>query len=204
MDYRNLTCGNIGVFMRVAQRECKDADEILERDIDLLAMLKDVHRTDIEALPLKQFSKLRKDLYLMLTNEPKGKYFTVFKCGGKRFRVAQLSSLQVKHEANVQLLRLTPENFYDKLPYIVAIFSEERKLWGKRMTYDERVKHFKDHLSADVGIGITLFFCQAYDKLSPIIATFLESQITKMEAMADEALQTMYSHAGDGQQKSMN
>ena len=50
------------------------------------------------------------------------------------------------------------------------------KLWFKKqLTFDERVKLFKDHLPADIAIGIALFFCAASKAIEPHVLTYLES-----------------------------
>jgi len=149
-------------------------------------------------LSFKDFNEYRKQLYALLSVEPSARYIPVFKVNGYKFTcLPNVNTIKVHHEQDVKMLRLNADNLYDKLPYIVAIFSEQRKqIFKKQLSFVDKCELFKKHLPADVAIGIALFFCAASKKLEPLIATYLEELTDKLEAEVNKALASM--NIGDG------
>ena len=189
MKYRNLTAGNIGEFMRLSQEQVLDID-LLDRDIKLLSMWHGKPTDYFDSMNFAEINEHRKELYKLLTEYPNSRYEPVFKVKGYKFVcLPNINTIKVKHERSLQILNLNDSNLYDLLPYIVAIFSDQKKQWFKKqLTFDERVKLFKDHLPADIAIGIALFFCAASKAIEPHVLTYLESLSDKLMQEAEAAI----------------
>jgi hypothetical protein len=198
MNYQKLKAGQLGDFFRIAAVQPKDEVEQLDKDVALLSMIHGKPDSYFTNLSFKDFNEYRKQLYALLSVEPSARYIPAFKVNGYKFTcLPNVNTIKVHHEQDVKMLRLNADNLYDKLPYIVAIFSEQRKqLFKKQLSFVDKCELFKKHLPADVAIGIALFFCAASKKLEPLIATYLEELTDKLEAEVNKALASM--NIGDG------
>lgn len=175
--------------MRLAQEQVTDVD-LLDRDIKLLSMWHGKPTDYFDNMNFVEINKHRDELYKLLAEYPNSRYEAVFKVNGYKFTcLPNVNTIKVKHQRSLEIIQLNDSNLYDLLPYVVAIFSDQkRQLFKKQLTFDQQVQLFKEHLPADVAIGIALFFCAASKALEPHVLTYLESLSERLNQEAEAVI----------------
>lgn len=171
------------------------ASDPIQRDVSILSLLTGKPESFIEEM------KLIPDLQNHLTamhaflNKPiKAALQKKIKIQGRTFYVgtnfnewteAQRRNLAIftgAHLEDYSMLKITEENYVAKSPELIAILTEEKTRFRKKLNYDEKVELFKQ-VPASVGMGLTLFFWAVSQDLLPLLASTLRNttdQLTQL------------------------
>lgn len=206
MKWSEVKTKNLPELFELAKIESNDLIELYDRDIRMLCLVTNKSEDYFNSLKSSAFPKYRIQLFKMIDSLNKCSYQPAFRIGGRLFTMwDSIKKITVAQDADIQRLHITEENYYSKIPYVVALFAEEKRglfFWRKKLSYSQKVELFKE-LSADISIGCSLFFCEVSKQLDRHIQNYLESQITIMNNQNREEIErniNRLSISGDGRQ----
>lgn len=207
MDWSNVKARQMPEIMALLDMDTTDAVDLLDRDINLISILTGQSLDAVSAMSGAEFAQIRTRAYELLSTEPKAAYNPRIKLGKHTFYFhPNVSDTSVNELAELHLLNVTKDNYWSKVPQIIAVFAQERKWfkrWRKSLTYSEKVELFKD-LPADTANGITLFFCRVSPILERAILNSLDNRIKENLNSLNQTLSELRSRNGDGTRSSTN
>jgi hypothetical protein len=138
----------------------------------------------------------------MIDNTPQSHYIASFKHQGRKYTmIPSANEATVDQLASIHQLHITPENYYNTLPYVVALFATEKRgwrFWRKKLNFTQKSESFKD-LRADIGIGLSLFFCKVLPLLEKNMKTSLERKIKdQLKVIQKEMKKVKKQYSADG------
>lgn len=207
MDWSNVKARQMPEIMALLDMDTTDAVDLLDRDINLISIITGLSLDAVNALSGAEFKDLRAKVYELLSTEPKAAYNPRIKIGGRAFYFhPDITDTSVTELSNLHLLKVTKDNYWSKVPHIIAVFAQERKWfkrWRKSLSHTEKAELFKD-LPADTANGITLFFCRVSPILERAILNSLDSRIKDNLNSLRKTLDHLRSKNGDGTRSSTN
>jgi hypothetical protein len=208
MNWNDVKVSQLPEIQKLIELNPSDAVDLMDRDIALLSIFTGKSEDWFNSLKANEFGEWRKRLYELISTQPSKDFTPLFNIGGRVF-VTEVSPKNVTAAqlADIHLLQINPKNYYSKVPYILAVFSEEKRglmFWRKKLTFTEKVELFKS-LPADTANSISLFFCKVLPTLEAAIRNSLESKITNNVHSLIQALQDhQRGSVGDGSKRSTN
>lgn len=172
----------------------KSSIDITEKDIEVVKVLTGLDDEGFDNLSIEQFNAIRKQMYEVLNGVgDKLSPVRVFKVGTRIFTVnLNIKELKASTLRDMQILGVTDSNYIEKMHYILGLFTTEKQpiwcKWRKDLTYEEKVALFQEKLKAEIGLCLSLFFCEVYRKLFPAIQTYLKANLSKMRTELDHSL----------------
>jgi hypothetical protein len=207
MDWSNVKARQMPEIMALLDMDTTDAVDLLDRDINLISILTGQSLDAVSAMSGAEFAQLRTRAYELLSTEPKAAYNPRIKLGKHTFYFhPNVSDTSVNELAELHLLNVTKDNYWSKVPHIIAVFAQERKWfkrWRKSLSHTEKAELFKD-LPADTANGITLFFCRVSPILERAILNSLDNRIKENLNSLNQTLSELRSRNGDGIKSSTN
>lgn len=206
MNWHNVKVSQLPEIQKLIQLAPTDAIELLDRDVALLSIITGKSEDWFNSLNPSEFGMWRKRLYDLISTEPKGEFSPVFKIAGRTFAtVVSVKMVTTAQLADIHLLQINEKNYYSKIPYILAVFSDEKRglrFWRKKLSFTEKVELFKS-LPADTANSISLFFCQVSPKLETAIKSYLASEIeNKVNKLTQTLKDQQRGKGGDGSKRS--
>lgn len=206
MKWSQVKVRHLPQIQKLIDYKSEDIVEIYDRDVALLSIITGKSEDYFGSLSPKKFGEYRKELYELISTQPTTEFNPVFTIGGRKFStVISAKQATMDQVADIHLLDITPKNYYEYLPYILATFAKEKRglrLWRKPLSFTAKVELFKD-LPADIANSISLFFCKVSKPLEKAILNSLENQIKDRVNNLTATLKQL-STDGDGLQLSTN
>ena len=188
---------NLETYAAVIELVKADTTDILQRDITLISLITGKSEDEIEAMKIDAFNSLRNELYSLLDTEVAANYNKVFKVAGRGYKVAiTATEISATDLMDISLLKITPDNLHLKLAEFMAVVAKPYGLMSKfrrKLTYQEKVEVFKKHLTADVAMGVTLFFWTASIELLPLMLDYSTKQMQEVTEMVKKMSQSQTS-----------
>lgn len=208
MRWNYVKVSQLPEIQRLIEFNTSDLVELLDRDIALLSIITGKTEDYFNSLNPVDFGKYRVELYELIATTPANEYRPNFKIGGRKFEtVVSAKMVTAAQLADLHLLKIDEKNYYSKIPYIMAVFSQEKrglKFWVKPLTFTRKVELFKD-LPADTANSISLFFCKVSPILETRIRNYLESEIeNKVNNLMKTLSDLRHGQGGDGSKQSTN
>ena len=178
---------NLETYAAVIELVKADTTDIFQRDITLISLITGKSESEIEAMKIDEFNTLRNELYSLLSTEVAANYNKVFKVAGRGYKVAiTATEISATDLMDISLLKITPENLHLKLAEFMAVVAKPYGIISKfqrKLTYQEKVEVFKKHMTADVAMGVTLFFWTASIELLPLMLAYSTKQMQEVTEM---------------------
>jgi hypothetical protein len=173
---------NLGTYQHVARliterAQIEDAADAVQHNIEILAALTQV---DAEALGnVISFPMLNQLLQKLafLNDLPKPKMIATFECHGKRFTV--LNTVQKISAGDFIDLLEFQKDIEGNMHSIMGIICREE---GVEYTTEGAMSNadlFKKHLTADIAIGVSLFFCNFFINCVEVTRAYLAATSPK-------------------------
>ena len=181
--------------------------DITEKDIEIVKVLTQLTDEQFDDMSIEQFNAVRKQMNDVLSGVgEKIKPVRIFKIGTRIFVVnLDIRSIKASVLRDMQILGVTEINYIEKMHYILGLFTEEKQpiwcKWRKPLTYDEKVDLFQEKMKAETGLALSLFFCEVYRRLFPVIQTYLKRSIEMMNQELSQSLEEVLKaqhSTGDG------
>ena len=188
---------NLETYAAVIELVRADTTDIFQRDITLLSLITGKSEAEIEAMKIDEFNTLRNELYGLLSTEVAAKYNKVFKVAGRGYKVAiSATEISATDLMDISLLKITPDNLHLKLAEFMAIVCKPYGIISKfqrKLTYQEKVEVFKKHMTADIAMGVTLFFWTASIELLPLMTDYSIKEMQRLTEMVKKMIQSQTS-----------
>lgn len=154
-----------------------------EASVELLKTLSDLTIKDIHALTLVEFNNYSSRLNFLNT-ECDSKLVDSFTIQGQKFDVNwRLESRTAGQFIDLTSLTKDPELINQNLHYILSVLCLPKGEAYTTETFEERAKLFKEHLTMDIALPMSVFF---YKVLAESLPSIMDSLKEKTEMMNED------------------
>ncbi len=168
----------------------------IERLINLLCILLNKPRKEVEMLSINDYSKIRKALAFLDEDVAKMKLHKRFVCNGQNYRV-NLDATKLTGGQYISVMQMlngienNENKLYENLPMILtAICVPIKRRWFRWVDvevsdadYRKMANEFNEYLTMDIVLPIAVFFCNLWQNLT---ASIQDSLIEKAEKIISE------------------
>ena len=170
--------------------------DTLQKDIKILSILYKKPERYFEDMDLTQFKKLVLEISFLNNLSFKEGLPARIKVAGKRFRI-NLKVTDLSAGQYIDLLNYSKEKdkIMDNMHNILSIFIKPCNIFGKlKKETPDHALFLYNNLTMDVAYPCCVFFCSLWANLTPVMVSYLTSEMTQMNEQIKKHLQA----TGDG------